>query len=99
MGMRFSGLLFFFIAQGASVGLVGIALGVVLGYGATSLLSQLQPVLLSESIYNVTRLPVRIELTDVALVSGVGFLLCILFSIVPAVGAAVSRPVSALRYE
>ncbi len=58
-----------------------------------------QPNLLSERVYNVTRLPFRIELGDVALVCGAGFILCIGFSLIPAFGAALSRPVTALRDE
>lgn len=99
MGMRFRNVLLFFVAQGAGVGLVGIFLGVGSGYLVCHVIARFQPALLSESIYNVTKLPVRIELADVALVSAAGFVLCVVFSLIPALGAALSRPVNALRYE
>jgi lipoprotein-releasing system permease protein len=55
--------------------------------------------LLSEAVYNVTKLPVRVELGDVGLVCAVALVLCILFSLLPALRAALMRPVQALRYE
>lgn len=99
LGMRFWKVIVFFVAQGAAVGMAGIVLGVALGWVACRVAERFQPNLLSERVYNVTRLPFRIELGDVALVCGAGFILCIGFSLIPAFGAALSRPVTALRDE
>jgi lipoprotein-releasing system permease protein len=99
MGMRLRRVVAFFVLQGATVGLVGIGFGIGLGYLACFLIETFQPSLLSEEVYNVTRLPLRVELPDVAAISLAGFLLCVVFSLIPAIGAAVTRPVKALRYE
>ncbi len=99
MGMRFSQVLQFFLVQGAAVGMVGIGVGIVFGIGATYLIEALQPALLSEAVYNVTRLPMRIRWPDVGLIALSGFACCVVFSLIPAFGAALSRPVGALRYE
>ena len=99
MGMRFWHVVRFFVLQGAAVGMVGVLAGVLLGFVACELIDVLQPSLLSEKVYNVTRLPLRTRWTDVSLVAASGFILCLVFSFLPAVGAAMSRPVGALRYE
>jgi len=99
MGFRFRSVVWFFVAQGVAVGSVGVGLGIVLGYGACRLAERFQPTMLSESIYNVTRLPIRVELLDVFIISGVAMALCMIFSLMPAIRAAMARPVDALRYE
>lgn len=99
MGMRFGSVFSFFVLQGAVVGLMGIGLGIVAGYFACHLVERFQPTLLQESVYNVTRLPIEISARDVGLIAGVAFLLCVLFSVMPALRAALARPVAALRNE
>lgn len=99
MGLRLRSVILFFVAQGAAVGAVGIGAGIVLGLGVCRLVERFQPAILSEAVYNVTRLPVRVEFFDVAVVSVVAFVLCVVFSLLPALRAALARPVDALRYE
>lgn len=99
MGMRFKSVTAFFVFQGAAVGAAGILVGIAAGYLVCQLMRVFQPKFLSESVYNVTYLPVRIEVVDVALVGAVGLVLCVLFSVIPAISAALTRPVTALRYE
>ncbi len=99
MGMRFRSLFTFFLIQGAMVGLMGIVLGIGMGVGASYFFEKFQPNLLSESVYNVTRLPFKVQLEDVAAVSVVAFVICCLFSVIPAIRAARQRPTEVLRYE
>lgn len=99
MGMRFRSLFSFFLIQGAMVGIVGIVLGIGLGVGASWFFEKYQPSLLSESVYNVSKLPFKVQLQDVAAVSLVAFVICCLFSVIPAVRAAKQKPTEVLRYE
>lgn len=99
MGMRVWKIVGLFVMQGAMVGALGVSLGVILGYAACAVLRVVQPSILSEAVYNVSKLPLDVRTRDVALIAGVGFLVCVLFSFLPALRAALRRPVDALRYE
>lgn len=99
MGMRFSSVLTFFLLQGTIVAALGIAFGLSLGALVCHAVDRFQPPLLSESIYNVTKLPIRITPSDIGLLSLAAFSLCLLFSILPAIRTSCQRPVKALRYE
>lgn len=99
MGMRLQGILLFFVGQGTFVGMIGISLGIGLGLVLCQLVETFQPAILSESIYNVTKLPLKVQITDVVAVSAIAILLCLIFSVVPALRAATDPPVRALRYE
>ena len=99
MGMRLRGVIWFFLFQGAVVGFCGIGFGTLLGLLVCHAIERFQPSILSEAIYNVTRLPIHVDFSDVAIVSAVAFVLCLVFSLIPALRAAAARPVDALRYE
>jgi lipoprotein-releasing system permease protein len=99
MGMRISEVFTFFVVQGAVVGLVGIGLGITFGYLACHLVGYLQPALLSEKVYNVTKLPIHVQVGDVIWIAVGALGVCLVFSVVPALRAAYARPVTALRYE
>lgn len=99
MGMRLRSVFAFFVAQGAAVGASGIVLGVFLGLGLCAAVEKFQPSILSEQVYHVSRLPVKVRVEDVTMVCVVGFILCVVFSLLPALGAALQRPVKVLRDE
>ncbi len=99
MGMKFRQVMLFFIAKGTVIGTLGVFSGVALGVGVCQLVMAFQPEFLSEAIYNAKKLPLRIEVLDVAAVCAVALFLCLLFSVIPAWKAASTRPVEALRYE
>lgn len=99
MGMRLWKVVTFFVAQGAAVGAVGVFFGVVGGTLLCHLVERFQPAILSEQIYNVNRLPIRIVVGDVLIVCVAGFIVCMVFSLIPALGATLTRPVTVLRDE
>lgn len=99
MGLRRSQLFAFFVAQGGAVGTVGIIGGVGLGLVACEFIKIFQPSFLAESVYNVTRLPIKVAWGDVGLIVFFAFLICLLFSIIPAIRAALQTPLDALRNE
>lgn len=87
-----------FLVQGATVGLVGTALGVVVGCTLAFLLSSFG-FYIDPSVYNVDRLPIRLHLADVLQVATLGCLLTSLSAIFPALAGARLSPVEGLRYE
>lgn len=99
MGLRRSSLFGFFVAQGAAVGTVGIIGGVGFGLVTCELIKFFQPTFLAESVYNVTRLPIKVNWGDVGLIVIFAFLICLVFSIIPAIRAARQLPLDALRNE
>ncbi|MBI4405077.1 MAG: ABC transporter permease [Deltaproteobacteria bacterium] len=99
MGLKKGQVFSFFLLKGTIVASLGIAFGVVLGLLTCELVKRFQPALLSESIYNVSRLPVRVEGVDVLTICAAALLLCMCFSIWPAWRVALSKPSEALRYE
>lgn len=99
MGMKVRGVLWFFVGQGTFVGAIGVMTGIASGLVLCELVEHFQPSILSESIYNVTKLPLKVQLGDLIAVSGVSLFLCLFFSVFPALKAAHVPPVEALRYE
>lgn len=99
MGMRFWSVVLFFVCQGVAVAIMGISLGVGLGFGLCELVKHFQPALLSEAIYNVTKLPIEVQTGDLILLCTTAFFLCVIFSVIPGLRAAWMRPVQTLRVE
>jgi lipoprotein-releasing system permease protein len=99
MGFKFAHVVFFFLVQGAVIGGVGIILGIALGKVLCIVVEKFQPAILSEAIYNVTKLPLKSQNSDVAWIAVLSLVICVVFSALPAWRAARQRPVEALRYE
>ena len=93
--------------DGAFIGFVGTALGLVLGLlfcdnieAIRQFLQQLAGRdLFSAEIYFLSQLPAKVDYVEVSVVVGISLLLSFLATLYPAYRAAKFDPVEALRYE
>ncbi|MCC7053344.1 MAG: ABC transporter permease [Gemmatimonadaceae bacterium] len=99
MGMRAASIRRIFLWQGAAIGLVGTSLGVALGLLGAWALSRFKLIELDPSVYFIDKLPIQIELTDVALITAASLLIAMLATLWPARQASRLFPVEAIRHE
>lgn len=96
MGASHGGILRIFMYIGTMVGIVGIAIGLVLGFGICMLLIKVGwP--LDPKVYLIDHLPVTLHWLDFVITAAVAFGICILATILPSLSAARLKPVDGLR--
>ena len=96
-----------FMVQGTAIGVVGTALGALLGIPlaihAGDVVAGLEQLVgqqvFDPGVYFITRIPSELQWPDVALVCGAGLVLSALATIYPSWRAAGIEPAEALRYE
>jgi lipoprotein-releasing system permease protein len=98
MGARDGAILRVFFAEGLYIGLLGLALGLVLGIGGCLLLSH-YGLPLDPDVYYIQRLPVVMRASEIIAVNAAALGLCCLATLYPAMLASRMRPVDGLRYE
>ncbi|HVZ89494.1 MAG TPA: FtsX-like permease family protein [Polyangia bacterium] len=98
MGARDGAILRVFFAEGLYIGLLGLALGLVLGIGGCLLLSH-YGLPLDPDVYYIQKLPVVMRVSEIAAVNLAALALCCLATLYPAMLASRMRPVDGLRYE
>jgi lipoprotein-releasing system permease protein len=98
MGATHGGIARVFLHVGLVVGIIGIAIGLTVGFGVCLLLDRVGwP--LDPSVYLIDHLPVRLEAMDFVLTAGIAFIICQLATILPALSASKLRPVEGLRQD
>ena len=89
--------IFFF--QGALIGVLGTALGVILGLGWCALANAFELIKIPVDIYQISYVPFRMRPLDLAVIVGVTLLISFVSTLFPARRAAKVDPVVALKYE
>ena len=99
MGMTDRMILRIFMLQGLSIGIIGTALGTVLGLVISWVLDTFEIITIPAEVYFVEKLPVSIHAADVGMIVGVSLLIAFLATIYPALKASQLQPVQAIRHE
>ncbi len=96
-----------FVVQGSAVGIIGVAIGAVLGTLAAHFVGDIAAWLehmlglsvFDPSVYFISRLPSEWRLEDAVLICACGLVISVLATLYPAFRASRIEPAEALRYE
>jgi lipoprotein-releasing system permease protein len=88
-----------FLVQGAVIGGVGTALGLVLGLSMAYVVDRSGWVRINPAVYFIDHLPVHIEWLDVAVVVLASLAIAVCATLYPSRSAAALTPVDAIRHE
>lgn len=99
MGMTSRGILRVFVLQGAWIGLIGTAVGTVLGVVLCVVIDRTHLIQIPPDVYFVDHLPVRLEAGDVLTIVLTSVVVAFAATIYPSLQAARLEPVEAIRHE
>ena len=88
-----------FLLQGAIIGIVGTALGLVLGVGIALLVDKSGLIRIDPAVYFIDRLPVHIVWSDIVIITVASVAVAVLATVWPSLTAARLTPVEAIRHE
>ena len=88
-----------FAMQGTMIGLIGTAIGALLGLVLCWCLKTYKFINLPQDVYYIDKLPVKFDAGDILTIVGASVLISIIATVYPAYKASRLDPVEALRYE
>ena len=88
-----------FMYQGVLIGLIGTAIGLVLGYGLSFIAGHYRLLALSAEVYSIDYVPFAPRLLDGFIVAFVAIGISFIATLYPSWSAASVLPAEALRYE
>ena len=99
MGARAAQIRKIFMLQGVLIGVVGSALGLLVGYSISYFAGKYHWIKLPEAVYPINYLPFESHWTDGIWIAGIAILVSFLATIHPARSATRIAPAEVLRYE
>jgi lipoprotein-releasing system permease protein len=88
-----------FILQGVIIGVVGTALGLVLGHALSYFADTYELIQLSPDVYSISYLPFKAAWSDSVFIAAAAIFISFIATLYPSAAAARLQPVEALRYE
>jgi len=99
MGLTSAAVARVFLLQGAVIGGVGTALGMVIGLAVAYVVDKSGWVRINPAVYFIDHLPVHVEASDVLVVVLASLAIAVLATVYPSRAAAGLTPVDAIRHE
>jgi lipoprotein-releasing system permease protein len=99
IGATNQGIMMVFMLQGLLIGTIGTVLGVAGGYALGNVLTTYEVIKLPADVYYLSKLPVKMKITDFLVVSLSAVTISFLSTLYPSYSAATLNPVEPLRYE
>lgn len=99
MGARRGQVRRIFMAQGVLIGLIGTALGLIIGYATAWACGEYKLIALSAEVYSIDYVPFAPRAIDGIVVAAVALVIAFLSTLYPSSSAARILPAEALRYE
>ena len=107
LGASPASILLIFLVQGATIGVIGMILGLIGGISLALNVETLVPWIeslfntqfLDPSVYYISTIPSDMKAWDVYRIAGLSFVLTLLATLYPAWRASRTEPAEALRYE
>ena len=97
LGATRTGVMLLFVIEGAVVGAIGAAAGIVIGFIACAIGNHYKLVSLPPDVYSISNVPLIARPSEMLIAALVAFVLSVLATIYPARAASRMRPVEALR--